>query len=129
MQHKTLTLDPRYFQIFFQVLFLGYGIFFLNWSADFQHYAISTGGCLFFNYFFESFKQKSLLGLKGGNGIKLWGFSVLISAASLCLLLKTNFWTVSLLAAFLTVASKYFLRIGHKHVFNPSAFGIIATIV
>ncbi|HZH66201.1 MAG TPA: DUF2330 domain-containing protein, partial [Flavisolibacter sp.] len=47
----------------------------------------------------------------------------------LCLLLKTNFWTVSLLAAFLTVASKYFLRIGHKHVFNPSAFGIIATIV
>ena len=47
---------------------------------------------------------------------------------SLCLLLKTNHWYISLLAAFLTVASKYVFRFDHKHVFNPSAFGIIATI-
>src|SRR6185369_3268174 len=57
-----------------------------------------------------------------------WGFSVLISAMSLCLLLKTNDWHISLLAAFLTVASKYVFRFNRKHVFNPSAFGIIATI-
>lgn len=129
MQQKTLTLDPRYFQIIFQVLFLGYGIFFLTWSADFQHYAISIGGCLFFNYLFESIKQRKLLKPSGSSGFKTWGFSVLISAASLCLLLKTNDWTVSLLATFLTVASKYFLKAGNKHIFNPSAFGIIATIV
>ena len=36
---------------------------------------------------------------------------------------------MSLLAAFLTVASKYTLRFNKKHVFNPSAFGIIATIL
>jgi Na+-transporting NADH:ubiquinone oxidoreductase subunit NqrB len=47
---------------------------------------------------------------------------------SLCLLLKTNHWYTSLLAAFLTVVSKYALRFNHKHIFNPSAFGIIATI-
>ncbi|HVF81744.1 MAG TPA: DUF2330 domain-containing protein, partial [Flavisolibacter sp.] len=129
MQQKTLRLDPRYFQIIFQLLFLSYGIFFLNWSADFQHYIISIGGCLLCNYLFESIKQKRLLKLTGSTGFKVWGFSVLISAASLCLLLKTNSWAVSLLAAFLTVASKYLLRIGHKHFFNPSAFGIIATIV
>lgn len=129
MQQKTLTLDPRYFQILFQLIFLSYGIFALSWSADVQHYLLSIGGCLFFNYAFESAKQNRLLKLTGSHGFKLWGFSVLISAASLCLLLKTNNWSVSLLAAFLTVASKYFLRIGHKHIFNPSAFGIIATIV
>ncbi len=129
MQQKTLTLDPRYFQLFFQTLFLGYGLFFLSWTADIQHYIISIGGCLFFNYCFESIKQKQWLKLSGSNSFRQWGFSVLISAASLCLLLKTNYWTVSLLAAFLTVASKYILRIRRKHLFNPSAFGIVATIV
>jgi len=58
-----------------------------------------------------------------------WGFSVLISAMSLCLLLKTNDWYISLLAAFLTVVSKYVFRFNKKHVFNPSAFGIVATLL
>ncbi|HYO22950.1 MAG TPA: DUF2330 domain-containing protein, partial [Flavisolibacter sp.] len=128
MQPKTLALDPRYFQIIFQLLFLTYGIAFLSWMADWQHYFISIAGCLFFNYLFESVKQKEILPIAGNRGFKLWGFSVLISAASLCLLLKTNLWYISLLAAFLTVASKYIFRYHRKHIFNPSAFGIIATI-
>jgi Na+-transporting NADH:ubiquinone oxidoreductase subunit NqrB len=33
-----------------------------------------------------------------------------------------------LLATFLTVSSKYIFKWRHKHLFNPSAFGIIATI-
>jgi hypothetical protein len=47
---------------------------------------------------------------------------------SLCLLLKTNYWYISLLAAFLTVASKYVFRVKGKHIFNPSAFGIVAAL-
>ncbi len=58
-----------------------------------------------------------------------WGLSALISALSLCLLLKTNHIYVSLLAAFLTVASKSIFRLKRKHIFNPSAFGITATIL
>ena len=57
------------------------------------------------------------------------GFSVLISAMSLCLLLKTNHWSTSLLAAFFTVGSKYILRFRQKHIFNPSAFGLVATLL
>lgn len=129
MQQKTLALDPRYFQILFQLTFLTYGLVFLSWTADWLHYIISIGGALFFNYVFESVKQKKLLPFTGSKGFKLWGFSVLISAASLCLLLKTNYWYISLLAACLTVASKYLFRYHRKHIFNPSAFGIIATIV
>ncbi|MFL5809813.1 MAG: DUF2330 domain-containing protein [Flavisolibacter sp.] len=128
MQQKTFAIDPRFFQVIFQAIFLSYGILYLDWNADWFHYLISTAGCLVFNYSFESFKRKCILPLTGPSGFNSWGFSVLISALSLCLLLKTNHWETSLLAAFLTVASKYFFRFGKKHIFNPSAFGIIATI-
>lgn len=58
-----------------------------------------------------------------------WGFSVLISAMSLCLLVKTNHWYISLSAAFLTVVGKYIFRWKNKHIFNPSAFGIVMVLL
>ena len=128
MHSKTFTADPRYFQIIFQLLFLGYGLLFLSWPAGWGHYFISVGGCLFFSWCFESFQQKKILPLYGFHGWRFWGLSVLISAASLCLLLKTGHWSVSLLAAFCTVASKYAIRVRGRHIFNPSAFGIVATL-
>jgi Na+-transporting NADH:ubiquinone oxidoreductase subunit NqrB len=128
MFQSSFAVDPRYFQVIFQAIFLSYGIFYLDWNADWLHYAITITGCLCFNYYAESFRQKHFLPIWGNSGFKCWGISVLISALSLCLLLKTNHWYTSLLAAFLTVASKYVFRFNHKHIFNPSAFGIIATI-
>ncbi|MGZ8538459.1 MAG: RnfABCDGE type electron transport complex subunit D, partial [Flavisolibacter sp.] len=129
MQKLSFALDPRYFQVIFQAVFLSYGIIYLDWKADWLHYFISIAGCLFFNYVFESIKQKRLLPLIGKAGIILWGFSVLISAMSLCLLLKVNEWTTSLLAVFFTVASKYIFKTGKKHIFNPSALGIVAALI
>ena len=138
MQPKAFAIDPRYFQVIFQSFFLIYGILYLQWEADWQHYIISTGGCLLFSYAAESIKRKEFLHLWGqkskakvGNEILIsrnWAFSVLISAMSLCLLLRVNDWYISLLAAFITVASKYIFRFDHKHFFNPSAIGIVATI-
>ena len=126
MQRLSFALDPRYFQVIFQAIFLTYGILFLHWNADWEHYVISVGGCLLFQYSADSIRSKRFL-----KSIEFdrWGFSVLISAMSLCLLLKTNHWYISLLAAFLTVASKYVFKINKKHIFNPSAFGIVATIL
>jgi Na+-translocating ferredoxin:NAD+ oxidoreductase RnfD subunit len=125
MQRPALSLDPRWFQVIFQAIFLSYGIFFLHWNADSLHYVLSIAGCLVFQYAADSIKAKRFLRPKEFNR---WGFSVLISAMSLCLLLKTNSWYISLLAAFLTVVSKYAFRFNRKHIFNPSAFGIVATI-
>jgi len=125
MQPTTERLDPRWFQVIFQAIFLSYGICFLKWNADWLHYSISIFGCLLFQYSTDSIKAKRFLKLKE---FDRWGFSVLISAMSLCLLLKTNYWYVSLLAAFLSVVSKYIFRFNHKHIFNPSAFGIVAVI-
>src|SRR5688572_25887491 len=126
MQRLSFALDPRYFQVIFQAIFLSYGILFLHWNADWRHYTISIGGCLLFQYMADSIKTRRFL---RPTEFDRWGFSVLISAMSLCLLLKTNDWYVSLLAAFLTVASKYVLRFNQKHIFNPSAFGIVATLL
>ena len=138
MQPRAFAVDPRYFQVIFQTGFLIYGIFYLHWEADWQHYIISIGGCLLFSYAAESIKRKKFLRpckekskASGGNEILIsrsWGFSVLISAVSLCLLLKVNYWYISLLATFITVASKYIFRFDRKHFFNPSAVGIVATI-
>ncbi|MFI5130890.1 MAG: DUF2330 domain-containing protein [Chitinophagales bacterium] len=125
MQQRLLRLDPRYFQVIFQAIFLSYGILILHWEADWQHYLISVGGCLVFQYAADSIKANRFL---SPNEFDRWGFSVLISAMSLCLLLKTNHWQISLLAAFLTVSSKYIFKWKSKHIFNPSAFGIVATI-
>lgn len=125
MQQRSLRLDPRYFQVIFQVIFLSYGILILSWEPDWIHYLFTIGGCLLFQYAFDSIKEKRFLKARE---FDRWGFSVLISAMSLCLLLKTNDWYISLLAAFLTVSSKYVFKWNRKHIFNPSAFGIVATI-
>ncbi len=125
MQQQMLRLDPRYFQVIFQVIFLSYGILILGWEADWQHISISIAGCLLFQYAADSIKAKRPL---KPHEFDRWGFSVLISAMSLCLLLKTNSWQISLLAAFLTVISKYIFRWKQKHIFNPSAFGIVACL-
>ncbi|MFL5786943.1 MAG: RnfABCDGE type electron transport complex subunit D [Flavisolibacter sp.] len=125
MQWRLSTLDPRVFQVVFQAVFLSYGLLYLEWKAEWLNYSIYIGGCVIFNYLLESRKQKKLLNIGSFNR---WGFSVLISALSLCLLLKTNHWYTTLLATLLTVSSKYIFRRKHKHIFNPSAFGIVATI-
>lgn len=128
-QSKAIALDPRYFQIIFQLIFLLYGILCLGWEADALHYIISIGGCLTFNFVFESYRQKRVLAITGNEGFRMWGLSILISALSLCLLLKTNHWYTSLLATFVTASSKYVFRYHDKHIFNPSAFGIVATLL
>jgi Na+-translocating ferredoxin:NAD+ oxidoreductase RnfD subunit len=126
MQYQALRIDPRYFQVIFQAIFLSYGILILDWTPDWAHYFISIGGCLLFQYAADSIKAKRWMQVQE---FDRWGFSILISAMSLCLLLKTNDWYISLLAAFITVVSKYIFRWKGKHIFNPSAIGIVVAIL
>jgi len=122
-------IDPRLFQGGFQLFFLTYGLLFLNWGLPWQHCFFSIGGCLAGQYLAESARKRRWLPLRGAEGFAHWGLSALISAFSLCLLLRTNGWTTSLLAALLTVGSKYLFRYKGAHLFNPSAFGIAATVL
>ncbi|HSC39708.1 MAG TPA: RnfABCDGE type electron transport complex subunit D, partial [Chitinophagaceae bacterium] len=129
MFRLRFALDPRWFQVLFQLFFLSYGIFFLDWTANWWHYAACIGGCVAFNYMGECIRQRQWVSFRTSPGWMGWGCSALISALSLCLLLKTNHWYTSLLAAFLTIGSKYLFRFNHKHIFNPSAFGIAAILL
>lgn len=54
--------------------------------------------------------------------------SALISALSLCLLLRTESHLLAALVAFAAIASKFVLRVGDKPVFNPTNFGIVLAL-
>lgn len=119
--------DARYFQILFQSIFLGYGIFYLGWKADWW---------LYLTYFITSITTQLILELLlGKKELAYWkriGFSfpsVLISSFGLSLLLKTNSLQIAALAGFISIASKFIIKINGKHIFNPSALGIVATIL
>ncbi len=126
MFRLPLFKDARYFQILFQSIFLCYGILFLHWKAAWwlysTYFAVSIITQLVFEYF---------LGRKEFAYFKRIGFSfpsVLISSFGLSLLLKTNDISIAALASFISIASKFIIRLKGKHIFNPSALGIVATI-
>jgi Na+-transporting NADH:ubiquinone oxidoreductase subunit NqrB len=55
--------------------------------------------------------------------------SALISGLSLCLLVRTNSAALAVLAAVVTIASKFVIRVRGKHLFNPTNFGIVALML
>ena len=126
---SPLYKDARYFQIIFQFIFLMYGIFSLDWNADwplyFTYLCVSLGTQLIAEIILSQVKNKYyLLASKLKNGIP----SAIISSMGLCLLLKTTDLSVAALAAIISIASKYIICINGKHIFNPSALGIVAAV-
>ncbi len=119
--------DARYFQILFQSIFLSDGIFFLHWQNE---------GWLYTTYFITSICTQFLCELAFGKNLPSFFLSfkkgipsVLMSSFGLSLLLKTNVLWVAIFAAFISILSKYIIRINGKHIFNPSALGIVAAII
>jgi Na+-transporting NADH:ubiquinone oxidoreductase subunit NqrB len=55
--------------------------------------------------------------------------SALISGLSLCLLLRTNRAELAVLAAIVTICSKFLIRVNGKHVLNPTNGGIVAMLL
>ena len=55
--------------------------------------------------------------------------SAIISGLSLCLLLRTGSVAIAVFAAFLTICSKFAIRVRGRHVFNPTNFGIVAALI
>jgi hypothetical protein len=55
--------------------------------------------------------------------------SALISANSLCLLLRTDWVVLAMLAAVVAIASKFTLRVRGKHVFNPTNFALVVMML
>ena len=121
-----IKADPRFFQMVFLGLFLGYGLLFLNWDRDLLFYGLFIATCLVVQYGADTWVRRSWI--LPGHVWTGWR-SALVTGLGLCFLLKTNDWYICLLAASLSVLSKFLIRVRGKHLFNPSAFGITATIL
>jgi hypothetical protein len=55
--------------------------------------------------------------------------SALVSGLSLCLLLRTSEPGLAVLAAVIAIASKFLVRVGDRHVFNPSNLALVLMLL
>jgi Na+-transporting NADH:ubiquinone oxidoreductase subunit NqrB len=108
--------DPRSYQIATLALLLGYGLLRLGFDVPALHVVLILGTALTAQLAFT----------------RAWGLarfdprSALISGLSLCLLLRTGSPGLAVIAALVTIASKFLIRWKGKHVFNPTNFGLVA---
>ena len=102
--------DPRYYQIAVLTGLLAYGVTALEFDVRPGQIPLTLGVALLTQLACS----------------RLWGLpafdarSALISALSLCLLLRADTLWVVAAAASVSIASKFVIQIGRKHVFNPT---------
>ncbi len=111
--------DARHYQLLFLLIFLLTGLFRLNWSLPSWQIPLT-------------FLTALITQLAGVFILRLpWHSlkSAVISSFSLSLLFRTDQYWAVILAAVLTIASKFIFRIKGKHFYNPANFGICATIL
>ena len=111
--------DPRLYQIGVLSGLLVYGMGWLDFEITVPRAALLLGTVL---------ATQALCDRLDGRRPANWK-SALISGLSLCLLLRTNRPELAVLAAVLTIAGKFVIRIERKHVFNPTNGGIVAMLL
>ena len=112
-------MDPRWFQISALSALLVYGMTRLHFEVAPAQAAVTLGAVLLTQFIGTRLAPLPTFEAK----------SALISGLSLCLLLRTNSLALAALAGVITIASKFVLRIHGKHLFNPTNFGIVATML
>jgi enediyne biosynthesis protein E5 len=109
--------DPRLYQIGTLSGLLGYGLIVLRFDVRPLQAFVIVATALGTQY---------VCGRHAG--LRFDPKSALISALSLCLLLRTNVLAWAAAAAVIAVASKFVIRVRGKHVFNPTNVAIAALI-
>jgi enediyne biosynthesis protein E5 len=116
---RAARLDPRLYQISVLSLLLAYGMAGLDLGIDpGRALAILTTALL-----------TQFAGAMLGGAPRFDPRSALISGLSLCLLLRTNEVWPAVLAAVVAVGSKFVIRVGGKHVFNPTNLALVVTML
>ena len=115
-----LTSDPRHGQIAILGLLLGYGWWRLAFDLPVGQ-ALVTG--------LTALLVQALADAWTGRSVTHGAKSALISALSLCLLLRTPSLALAATAAAIAVVSKFVLRVKGKHVFNPTNLAIVVLVL
>jgi Na+-transporting NADH:ubiquinone oxidoreductase subunit NqrB len=114
-----LSSDPRLYQIATLAGLLGYGVVWL----DFEVQAPTAIAIL----------ATALVTQLAGTWLTGRGrfdpLSALISALSLCLLLRTGSLGLAIVTAVVAIASKFVVRVRDKHVFNPTNGALVAMML
>ena len=112
--YTLLRSDVRLLQIFLMGTLLGIGVFFRDFSIHpFQIALTFLSGILTQAIWMRILK------------IDISFLSTVISCFGMSLLIRSDFFWVHPLIAFLVISSKYFIRIRGKHLFNPAMLGVI----
>jgi hypothetical protein len=119
LPRRKRRLDPRIYQISMLAALLVYGVLRLDLEVHPLTAFALLGTALLAQYACTRFFHLPAFDPK----------SALISGLSLCLLLRSNSLALAILAAAVTIGSKFFLRFRGKHIFNPTNFGLVAMIV
>src|SRR5216683_5771718 len=112
-------MDPRGYQIAALAALLAYGLFWLRFDMRPDMVLTIAAATLAAQWCCWRAVSSSKVDYK----------SAVISALSLCLLLRTASPLVAAIAATLATVSKFAVRVRGKHVFNPTNFGIVATLL
>ena len=114
-----LRWDPRLYQIATLGGLLLYGLVGLGFDVPVLHVVTIIATALL--------AQGAAARLAGRPGFD--PRSALISGLSLCLLLRTNSLPLAAVTAAVAILSKFLVRIGDKHVFNPTNFALVAMML
>jgi Na+-transporting NADH:ubiquinone oxidoreductase subunit NqrB len=111
--------DPRYYQIAVLTGLLVYGVGWLHFEIRGTQAAVTIVTALLTQFVCTRLWKLPAFDPK----------SALISALSLCLLLRTDLLVFAAVAAVLAIANKFVVRWRGKHVFNPTNFAIVALLL
>ena len=110
--------DPRHYQIAALSLLLAYGMTQLGFDVTPERVALIVGTALLTQWVCSCLAR-----------IGFDPRSALISALSLCLLLRSNSALLLAAGAIIAVASKFLIRVRGKHVFNPTDGAIVSLML
>jgi Na+-transporting NADH:ubiquinone oxidoreductase subunit NqrB len=114
----SASIDARWYQIGALGFLLGYGLLWLKFDLSVLQVCVTLATVFLAQWAFSRIVRLQRVELK----------SAAISGLSLCLLMRANSHWIVVLAALITIASKFILRWDGRHIFNPTNFGIIALL-
>ena len=115
---RLLQFDPRVYQIATLASLLLYGLVVLDFGISFDQIVVVIVSALVTQLICSEWRA-----------IRFDPKSALISALSLCLLLRSNSVVIYAAAAVLAIGSKFVIRVRGKHFLNPTNFAIVALLL
>ncbi len=111
--------DPRYYQIAVLSSLLLFGVFALDFGIRWQNAMAIVATALCVQY----------LGSRYARLPRFDPLSPLITSLSLTLLLRTDDVMLASIAAIIAIGSKFLIRVGGKHVFNPANVALVTMML